>query len=33
MARKILFELGKEALNENSGWVLLHRERPIEIPK
>ena len=27
-----LLELGKEALAENGDWVLLHRERPLEIP-
>jgi plasmid stabilization system protein ParE len=29
----LIRELGKEALIENGDWVLLHRERPIEIPK
>jgi hypothetical protein len=29
----LIVELGKEALIENGDWVLLHRERPIEIPK
>jgi hypothetical protein len=27
--RRLLLELGKEALRENGDWVLLHRERPI----
>lgn len=27
-----LLELGKEALAENGDWVLLHRERPLEVP-
>ena len=32
-ADELLRELGKEALIENGDWVLLHRERPIDIPK
>jgi len=28
----LLEELGKEALVENGDWVLLHRERPLEVP-
>ncbi|BCM94239.1 hypothetical protein IAD21_06142 [Abditibacteriota bacterium] len=28
----ILHELGREALVENGDWVLLHRERPLEVP-
>jgi hypothetical protein len=31
-ARRILLELGKEALAENGDWVLLHRERPVDVP-
>jgi hypothetical protein len=31
-ARALLRELGEEALEENGDWVLLHRERPLEIP-
>ncbi len=31
-ATKCLRALGKEALIENGDWVLLHRERPLEIP-
>ncbi len=27
--QRLLLELGKEALQENADWVLLHRERPI----
>ena len=27
-----LLNLGREALMENSAWVLTHRERPLEIP-
>jgi len=30
-ARHMLRELGREALNENADWVLLHRERPLEL--
>ena len=32
-SKEILTELGKAALEENSDWVLLHRERPVELPK
>jgi hypothetical protein len=32
-ARELIRELGKEALAENGDWVILHRERPIEIIK
>jgi len=28
----LLTDLGKEALMENGDWVLLHRERPLEVP-
>ncbi len=31
-ARELLFEIGKEALNENGDWLLLHRERPVQPP-
>ncbi|MDQ3818041.1 MAG: hypothetical protein M3362_10145, partial [Acidobacteriota bacterium] len=31
-AHRLLEELGKEALEENGDWVLLHRERPLEVP-
>jgi hypothetical protein len=31
-ARELLFEVGKEALNENGDWLLLHRERPVQPP-
>jgi hypothetical protein len=30
--RETLRTLGKEALVENGDWVLMHRERPIELP-
>ena len=32
-ARELILDLGKEALAEHGDWVLLHRERPIELPK
>jgi hypothetical protein len=32
-AMVLIEELGKEALAENGDWVILHRERPIEILK
>jgi hypothetical protein len=32
MARNSLRKLGQEALAENGEWVLLHRERPMELP-
>jgi len=31
--KEFLLELGKEALSENGDWMLLHRERPLEVPK
>ncbi len=31
-ARACLLALGKEALAENGEWVLVHRERPLELP-
>ena len=31
--RRIAIELGKEALAEHGDWVMLHRERPIKLPK
>lgn len=31
-AAALLRELGQEALEENGDWVLLHRERPLEVP-
>lgn len=31
--RGLLKELGEEALGENGDWVLLHRERPLELPR
>ena len=30
-AARILYDLGKEALQENASWVEIHRERPIEM--
>lgn len=32
-ATEFIVELGKEALSENGDWMLLHRERPLEVPK
>lgn len=32
-AQTLIEELGKEALAENGDWVLLHRERPLEMPQ
>lgn len=31
-ARSLLRALGGEALEENGDWVLLHRDRPLEVP-
>ncbi|MEI6208047.1 MAG: hypothetical protein WCP20_14795 [Desulfuromonadales bacterium] len=31
--REIILAVGKEALAENGDWVLMHRERPIEVPQ
>jgi hypothetical protein len=31
--RKVLERLGKEALAEHADWLLMHRERPLELPK
>ncbi len=31
-AQRVIHELGREALAENGDWVLLHRERPLEVP-
>jgi hypothetical protein len=31
ITEKLLLELGMEALNENGRWLLLHRERPLEV--
>ena len=30
---QLVLELGREALAEHGDWVLLHRDRPIELPK
>jgi hypothetical protein len=32
-AAALAVELGKEALAEHGDWVILHRERPVELPK
>lgn len=31
-AQNLIEELGREALEENGDWVLLHRDRPLEVP-
>jgi len=31
-SRRLIRALGREALAENGDWVLLHRERPLEVP-
>jgi hypothetical protein len=31
-ARDILVEIGKIALVENGDWLILHRQRPVEVP-
>jgi hypothetical protein len=31
--RALIVELGKESLNDHGDWVILHRERPIELPE
>jgi hypothetical protein len=32
-ARRVLRDLGREALEENGDWVILHRDRPLEVPQ
>ncbi len=32
-ALELMLELGKEALEEQGDWLMLHRERPIELPR
>ena len=32
-SRDVLIRLGDEALSEHADWLLLHRDRPIELPK
>ena len=32
-ATELVLELGREALEENGDWVMMHRERPPEAPK
>lgn len=31
-AKSILYDVGCTALNENSDWLLLHRQRPVKVP-
>jgi hypothetical protein len=33
LRQEIILAVGKEALAENGDWVLMHRERPIEVPQ
>jgi hypothetical protein len=33
VVRRLVLELGKEALAEHADWVLLHRDRPLEPPR
>jgi hypothetical protein len=33
LIRRLMFELGKEALVEHGDWLLLNRSRPLELPK
>lgn len=32
-AQRLIHEVGVESLTENGDWVLLHRERPVDVPK
>lgn len=32
-AQRLILDLGKEALEENGDWVMIHREREMEVPK
>ena len=32
-AQQVIFELGKETLIENADWVMLNREKPLDVPK
>ncbi len=32
-ARKIIVELGKEALEENGDWIVMHRSHPLDYPQ
>ena len=31
-ARKLIRELGKEALEENGDWIVMHRSHPLDVP-
>jgi hypothetical protein len=33
ISKRILLELGKDCLNENAEWLLLHRQRPLSVPQ
>ena len=32
-AQQLILDLGKEALEENGDWVIIHRERTLEVPR
>jgi hypothetical protein len=32
-ARRVLREMGRAALEENADWLMVHRERPLEVPQ
>jgi len=32
-AQQLIFDLGKEALEENGDWVMIHRERTADVYK
>jgi hypothetical protein len=32
-AQRLLHEVGVEALAENGDWVLLYRDRPLDVPR
>jgi hypothetical protein len=32
-AQQLILDLGKESLEENGDWVMIHREREMEVPK
>jgi hypothetical protein len=31
--QRLILQLGREALAENGDWLLLHRDRPLEVPR
>ena len=32
LAQNLLLEIGRQSLAENADWLLMHRQRPIEVP-